>query len=86
MTRFIANDPRFADQKCIAYAIFHRDREKRVVHGALITERNGQLIRLFQRPDLGLPHAASSAAVMAKARYYLTDERISGRKTIWTQH
>ena len=86
MTRFIATEPLFADQTCIAYAIFHRDREKRVVHGALITQTNGRLIRLFQRPDLGLPHAASSAAVMARARHYLTDERISDRKTIWTLH
>lgn len=86
MTRFIADEPRFVDQKCIAYAIFHHKGEKRVVHGALVTETNGRLIRLFQRPDLGLPHAASSAAVMAKARHYLTDERISDRKTIWTLH
>lgn len=86
MTRFIANEPRFAQQKCIAYAIFHRNRDKRVVHGALVTETNGRLIRLFNREDLGLPYTASSAAVMAKARHYLTDERISDRKTIWTLH
>lgn len=86
MTDFIRRDERFETQKCIAYVIFHTSREKRVVHGALVTETNGRLIRLFQRPDLGLNAVASSAAVMGKARHFLTDERISDRKTIWTLH
>lgn len=86
MTEFIRRDTRFDDQKCIAYVIFHTARKKVVVHGALITDTNGRLVRLFQRPDLGLNAVASSAVVMGKARHFLTDERISDRKTIWTLH
>lgn len=86
MTDFIRRDPRFDTQKCIAYVIFHTARNKVVVHGALVTETNGRLIQLFQRTDLGLNTVASSSAVMGKARHFLTDERISDRKTIWTLH
>lgn len=86
MTSFIRSNARFETEKSKAYAIFHFAGDKRVVHGALVTDLGDRLIRLFQREDLGLPSLASSAAVMTKARHYLTDERISDRKTVWTLH
>lgn len=86
MQDFIRRDQRFETQTCQAYVIFHLRGEKHVVHGALITDTKDQLIRLFQRSDLGLPALATSADVMGKARHFLTDERISDRKTIWTLH
>lgn len=86
MLDFIRRDPRFETQTCQAYVIFHLRGEKHVVHGALVTDTKDQLIQLFQRFDLGLHSLATSAHVMAKARHFLTDERISDRKTIWTLH
>lgn len=86
MTRFLLNDPRFETERAKAYVIFHFTRNKRVVHGALVTDPCDRLIRLFRRDELGLPTSASSAAVMATARHFLTDERISDRKTVWTLH
>lgn len=86
MLDFIRRDQRFETQTCQAYVIFHLRGEKRVVHGALVTDKCDQLIRVFQRSDLGLTELATSVEVMAKARHFLTDERISDRKTIWTLH
>lgn len=86
MVNFIRTDPRFETQTCQAYVIYHFEDDIRIVHGAMVTETSDRLIRLFHRADLGLPASAASAAVMSTARRYLTDERISGRKTVWQMH
>jgi hypothetical protein len=86
MCSFIRSEPAFDTEKCLAYLIFHHAKNKRVVHGALVTDVSRRLVRSFSRRDLGLPASAASKLILDKASYYLTDACVSDRKTVWTRH
>jgi hypothetical protein len=86
LPEFIRSDAKFDSLTCIAYLIFHHESGKRILHGGLVTDRQRQLIRRFDRSAFGLRASLKSDAVLRKARFYLTDECFSDRQTVWTRH
>lgn len=83
---FVERDVRFETTTCIGYAIFHWDGEHRIYHGALVTDKEHQLLRQFDRRDLGLPYRRTSDAVMSAMRFRLTDECLMDRTPVWQRH
>jgi hypothetical protein len=61
---YIRADPFFASNDAIGYRIFHKVGKQETLHGFLLTDRDHQLIRRFDREDLGLRRSAKSASVL----------------------
>lgn len=72
---YIKRDPFFESNQSIAYRIFHTIGQKRVLHGVIITDANYQLVRRFDREDLGLQRSAKSSDVLDFALKYLAHPR-----------
>ena len=86
LARWIEDEPKFESTTCLAYVIFHVRRESLVIHGALVTDVERKLLKLFDRRDLNLAASNKSDAVLNKACFYLTDACIQDRETVWTRH
>ena len=86
---FIKKSPFCEENDVILTMVFHTRRESNrnvfVVHGAIIVNRKHQLIKRFDRFNLGLTHSARSLEIMNTVVPLMTDQAVFDRELVFSK-